>query len=197
MRKRKSAVSAELMPLHTYLHRRVREMPELTNVKISQALGYDRPNVVAMMFTGSMKVPVNKVPALAKVLELDSVALLRRVMLANCPEIWETLEQVVGKSSLTTTNEVALIEEIRDLLGSDDVPLHADKIFMAEMTNLLLAAHDRYMRHVLATSRDGQAPRDSKAGRGNAAMLELFRRQALERAALLRAGRTEEGSVAK
>ena len=171
-------------------------MPELTNVKLSQALGYDRPNVVAMMFTGSMKVPVNKVPALARVLELDPVALLRRVMLANSPEIWETIEQVVGKSSLATANEVALIDDLRDLLGSDDVPLHADAMFMAELTTLLLAAHDRYTRYVLATSRDGQAPRKSKAGQGNAAMLELFRKQALERAALLRAGLTGENSVA-
>lgn len=195
MRKEKSVVNAELMPLHTYLHRRVREMPELTNVRIAQALGYDRPNVVAMMFTGSMKVPVNKVPALARVLELDPVALLRRVMLANSPEIWETIEQVVGKSSLATASEVALIDEVRDLLGSDDVPLHADGKFMAELTTLLLAAHDRYLRGVLATSRDGQTLRDSKAGRGNAAMLELFRRQALERAALLRTGPTGESSV--
>lgn len=180
MIKEKSGVTAELLPLHVYLHRRVRDCPGLTNVQIAEALGYERPNVVAMMLTGSMKVPVAKVPALAKVLEVDPVALLRRVMDAYNPEVWATLEQVIGKGSIATKNEVALLEAIRSLTGHDDLALHSDAVFMADLTSLVLAAHDRYLQVTLATR-----PGD-KARHQNAAMLELFRRQAQERSSLLR-----------
>ena len=186
MATKKSVVREDVIPLHTFLHRRVQEVPDMTNVKVAQALGYEKPNVVAMMLTGSMKIPLNKVPALARVLELDPVGLLRRVILAYMPELWQTIQDVLGQDRLVTANESALLMLVRDHLGGEDVPLLEDTKFCSELTKQLLAALDRHARQALAHRRDERAARDSKSGRQNAALLDLLRKQALDRAALVR-----------
>jgi hypothetical protein len=187
MAKRKSGATEELLPLHTFLHRHIQSLPGLTNVEIARVLGYPKPNVVAMMLTGSMKVPINKVPALAQALELDPLALLRRVMTAYAPEMWDTFESVIGEDRLITTNEARLLQHVRDHLGAEDVALLDDPKFEPELTKLLLSALDRHARVVLASRRTDRPARESRAGKANAAMLDLLRRQAAERAALMRA----------
>ena len=181
------AVAGEpVIPLHIYLSKKIDECEDLTNVEIARRLGYTRPNVIAMIRTGAMKLPFDKVPALAQVLGLDPLALLRRVMVEYAPEQWATMEKVIGQERLVTRNEAELLRRVRGLLHGDDLALTEDGWFTVELTASLLAALDRRARATLAHRKTGRSPRDSKAAKANAAMLDLLQRQAAERTKLMR-----------
>ena len=61
----------------------------LRNTDMQRALGYPMPNVISMMKTGSMKPPANKVLAIAEMLKVDPVFLLRKVIAENEPALPE------------------------------------------------------------------------------------------------------------
>lgn len=173
------------IPLHVYL-RMCRDMhPEVTNIDIARALGYEKANVIAMMFTGSMKVPLNKVAGLARILELDPVALLRRVLYAYNPAMLEVLEDDFGARALLTSNEKALLDHVRGLMGADDLAVMEDRRFVEDFTTLLLKAQDRHFRSALAEGTVDRAERDARNAKLNSQMIALLRRQAAERGALL------------
>ena len=58
------------LPVKTLFRVRMRDL-DLTNSDIQPVMGYAKPNVIAMMRTGSMRLPVTKVAEVAKILEVD------------------------------------------------------------------------------------------------------------------------------
>lgn len=90
--------------------------------EIAEALGYDNPNVITMFKQGKTKVPLNKVGPLATVLGVDPVHLLRLVMTEYCPDTWQAIQHLIGRS-LISTNEMALIEVVRKACGAVDLEL--------------------------------------------------------------------------
>jgi hypothetical protein len=76
--------------LHRYLGRLIWENEALTNAEIARRLGYPRPKVIAMMRTGTMKIPLKKTPAIARMLGLDPLFLLQRALNEYDPELWRT-----------------------------------------------------------------------------------------------------------
>lgn len=183
----KSPAPAEaLVPVHVMLRSRVQEIDGLNNPRIAQALGYPRTNVVAMLLNGSMKVPLAKIPALADVLKLDPVGLLRRVLLEYEPEVWAVIADTVGGDRLVTENERDLLTFIRGLLGGDDLAMTDDPTLTMQMSALVLAAAHRHARSAAVMGIDDPG-RGSDAARLNAELKALLQRQAAERADLLRA----------
>lgn len=89
---------------------------------IAEALGYDNPNVITMFKQGKTKLPINKVGPLAKVLGVDPVHLLRLVMTEYCPDTWQAIQHLIGKS-LITANEMVLVEIVRKTCGAVDLAL--------------------------------------------------------------------------
>ena len=185
MTKHIPVVAEAVLPLHIYLQRRIQELADVTNVKIAQAMGYERPNVVAMILNGSMKVPLNKVPALARVFRMDELWLLRRVMTEYTPESWMAIESIVGSGRLTTANETAVLHFLRAALADEDVELLDDDEFVRDFARDVASSLDRHMRRSLAI-RKGDRPRFSATSDDTkAAVLKLLRSQATERANLL------------
>lgn len=84
---------------------------EKTQREIALALGYARPNLITMFKQGLTKVPIEKVPALAKILGLDLVHLLTFALREYQPEILKTIQSNVG--CVVTHNEYAVVEAIR------------------------------------------------------------------------------------
>jgi hypothetical protein len=115
--------------LHQLLRRRLEEIPDLTNVAIARALDYPQPNVIAMILKGKMKLPVAKVPAMARVLEVDPVWLLRVTLREYEPAVLEVLATVMGRDPLLTKRELALIERVRDQSMDTDPDLLANAAF--------------------------------------------------------------------
>lgn len=92
--------------------------------EIAHEAGFVNPNLISMFKTGASKIPLDRVPSLARALEVDPAFLMQLA-----------LEQAVGKTASvallevfgtpTTANEQAWLDEIRDALDNSDPKLTA------------------------------------------------------------------------
>ena len=124
------------LPVKTLLKVRMRDL-ELTNSDLQKVMGYDKPNVVAMMRSGSMRLPVNKVAEVAKVLVVDPVFLLGKVLAENDSALWDVIVSIMG-DRLITANEMALIDRVRKVLDGHDVNLAELDEFMQVVNPVLI-----------------------------------------------------------
>lgn len=85
-----------------------------TQKEIAQAAGFDRPNFVSMMKKGQTKIPIKKVPALAKACGVDPQAMLRVIMEEYHPDIWKVLVDTLGEEITLSSEERALVARYRD-----------------------------------------------------------------------------------
>jgi transcriptional regulator with XRE-family HTH domain len=102
-----------------YLSQQIALSP-LSQREIAERAGYTKPNILTMFKQGDTKVPVNKVPALAKALGVDSMHMLRIVLEEYMPEAWAAMESILGKHTVTD-EEMSIIELVRQ--ESRAVPL--------------------------------------------------------------------------
>lgn len=89
-----------------------------TQREIAAECGYDKPNMIAMMKAGHVKVPLDKVPQLAKALNVEPAFLMRLAMNQYWPGAADTIAQVFG--TILTTNETKIIEKIREFSKNSD-----------------------------------------------------------------------------
>ena len=83
-----------------------------SNQEIADEIGIPKGNVVAMIRSGSMKLPINRVAAMAKAIDVDPMKLLRVVMSEGDAALLKAIEEIAG-TRVVTENEFALIEFIR------------------------------------------------------------------------------------
>lgn len=104
--------------LAKFLDKRILELrPRKTQVEIAAEVGFPSRNMLAMIKAGASKLPLDRVPALAKALECDPARLF---MLAVEQQDQDSALAVVIKEifgTAVTRNEVAWLEELR--LASD------------------------------------------------------------------------------
>lgn len=96
-----------------------------SQTEIASELGYPNPNIITMFKQGRTKIPVPRVPEIAKVLETDPIHLMRVVMNEYQPEVWKVLEATLGKS-LVSESEMKVVNLIREEAGSLDVAPETD-----------------------------------------------------------------------
>jgi hypothetical protein len=157
----------------------------LTNQAVANSLGYPKGNVIAMFRSGDMKIPVNKVEALARVLGLDAPDLLRRVLREYTPDLWDALNSLMGEGgavSTMTTNEKALLAFVRGRLAGRDLNILADEDLRSTMEQSIDSMVDAAGKGELDTliERRRQSPNMAFLE----GMKELLRRQADEREGL-------------
>jgi hypothetical protein len=109
------------LPVKDVLKIRIKDLG-LRNADLQKALGYPMPNVISMMKTGSMNLPASKVLITAKMLKVDPVFLLRKVISENDPALWDSISAVLDQH-LVTKNELALLRYVRYHLDGHDVNL--------------------------------------------------------------------------
>jgi hypothetical protein len=85
---------------------------------IANELGYAMPNMVSMFRREEVKVPIPKVPALARALGVDPALLFRLVMMQHWPEEHQAMSEIFG--SIVTKNEAALIDIWRKATSDED-----------------------------------------------------------------------------
>jgi transcriptional regulator with XRE-family HTH domain len=90
----------------------------LTQREVAMKLGYPKQNIIAMFKQGSTKVPVNRIGALARILELDLVWLLRRALKQYNPGLWEVLEETLGHR--ITASEAEILAALRQATDDTD-----------------------------------------------------------------------------
>ncbi len=91
-----------------------------TQIDIAIEVGYDKPNMITMWKNGTATMPLEKIPAAAKALELDPAFLTRLAMAQYWPNAAAVISQVFG--TVLTANERALIDQIRKTVRDEDVP---------------------------------------------------------------------------
>ena len=73
---------------------------------IALAMGFKTPNVLSMIKRGEMKVPLEKIPALAKALDVDPAHLFRLALEQYWPDLGSMISEIFG--ALATSNEEAI-----------------------------------------------------------------------------------------
>lgn len=66
-----------------------------TQIEIAEQAGYKTPNIITMLKTGATKLPIDRVPAMARALDVDPAYLLRL-----------TLEQALGETAARAVDEI-------------------------------------------------------------------------------------------
>ena len=74
-----------------------------TQREIAVAVGYDKPNMISMLKHGETKVPLEKIPLLAKALDVDPAHLFRLALEQYWPALGATIVEIFGR--LATDNE--------------------------------------------------------------------------------------------
>lgn len=108
-----------------YLEKRVLELrPRKSQIEISAEAGFRSTNMLAMIKRGSAKLPLDRVPGLAKALECDA-AMLFRMALEQLAEDSTALaiDQIFG--AVVSRNEVDWLNAIRDASDNSDPTLTA------------------------------------------------------------------------
>jgi hypothetical protein len=66
--------------------------------EIAAEVGYDRPNIISMIKNGVTALPLDRVPAFAKALDVDPRHLFRLALEQNHPEIAGVAHEIFGNS---------------------------------------------------------------------------------------------------
>ena len=111
--------------LTQFLNRRIDELRGTkTQVEIAQQAGYTNPNNVSMLRSGAAKLALDRVPQMAKALDVDPAFLLRLTLeQALNLTTARAIDEILGTP--ISANERMWIEEIRDASGDSDPRLTA------------------------------------------------------------------------
>lgn len=86
------------------------DLSDKSNKGIASAMGYEKPNLISMFRSGTLKVPLAKIPALAKALHTDPAHMLKLALEDYAPEVAEALDEHAG---LATKAERKVMAQFR------------------------------------------------------------------------------------
>lgn len=89
--------------------------------EIAFEAGFERPNIMSMFKRGDTKIPLDRVPGLAKALHVDPAYLFRLALEQYWPDLDQVVEEIFG--GVQTRNQREWWEHITAALGDDDPPL--------------------------------------------------------------------------
>ncbi|MFA9261817.1 MAG: hypothetical protein ACEQSB_00455 [Undibacterium sp.] len=101
-----------------FLSKRLKEIaPKKNQLEVAKEIGFTTPNVITTMKCGIMKVPLERVPALAKALDAEPVFLFRLALEQSFPS--DAIEDIIKMfSGVATKNSLDWIQAINDASGS-------------------------------------------------------------------------------
>lgn len=111
-----TAVPTESVTLTSLIEARQTDL-ELSDQDLCTALGFERSIALTLIKAGSMRFPINKLPALAAALDLDLAELFTVAMNESSPDLLKVIKEAFNPLHMTAT-EVALIKHLRELSGN-------------------------------------------------------------------------------
>lgn len=81
-------------------------------IEIAEQAGFPAPNALSMMRTGRMKIPLHRIPALAKAMGTDPRELLSHCLEAYQPELYALIAHL-HPSMLVTSRELKHVRALR------------------------------------------------------------------------------------
>ncbi len=100
-------------PVASFVERRVNQSP-YSQKEIAEMCGFNTPNMITMLKQGITKVPVEKIPALAKALDVNQVDLFTLVMKNYRPKEYEVIVKILGEP--ISNAERKIVRLLRDIL---------------------------------------------------------------------------------
>lgn len=105
-----------------FIERRVIELQARKNqATIAAEAGFQQPNMLAMIKTGATRLPLERVPALARALECDPAHLFVMAVEQRDSALAATLQEIYGTH--VTQNEIAWLKAIREASNHTDPSL--------------------------------------------------------------------------
>ena len=114
-----------------------------TQREIAAEIGYDKPNMISMFKRGEVKVPLDKVPALAKALHVDPAHLFRLALEQYWPELGATIEGIFGRT-VTEKEFEFLIKPWR--AATDNTDISPTSRFEREFRTALNDEHSSFQK---------------------------------------------------
>lgn len=96
-----------------------------TQREIAAAVGYDKPNMLSMLKRGETRVPIQKIPLLARALEVEPSFLFKLAMEQHWPGEHKVISEIFG--DVLSSNERQLVNYAREVTGNN-VPALTDDI---------------------------------------------------------------------
>ena len=96
----------------------------LTHVEIAERAGFGAPNVISMMRTGRMKVPLDRIPDLAAACGVSERQFLRVAMAEYHPEVWDVLRASFGDVLTQTEQDLLAVYRLFDADGDIVIDEH-------------------------------------------------------------------------
>ena len=114
------------MPLAQYISKQIDVQASMgkNQRQIAAEIGYEKPNMISMFKRGEAKVPLDKIPALAKALNVDAAFLFKLAIQQYWPEMGKAIAEIFG--TILTKNETKMIELIRHVTKGSDPDLTHD-----------------------------------------------------------------------
>lgn len=75
--------------------------------EVAQRAGFAKPNIISMMKKGETRIPIDRIPSLARACGVDPVPFIRTAMAEYEPRAWDAITGVLG-APLTRDEEVLL-----------------------------------------------------------------------------------------
>jgi len=112
--------NSKLVP---FLQKRIAELkPRKTQTEIAMEAGFKQPTMLANIKGGTSRLPLDRVPALAKALDCDPARLFQLAFEQFDTSTTETaIKQIFG--AIVSQNEAAWLDEIRNASGHSDPSL--------------------------------------------------------------------------
>ncbi|MBO6508749.1 MAG: helix-turn-helix transcriptional regulator [Roseibium sp.] len=89
--------------------------------EVAMEAGYDKPNMISMMKTGTARVPLDKVLPLANALETDPALFFRLALEQYWPDSAEAISKIFG--IVPSKNERDIMQYIRNITDGKDPAL--------------------------------------------------------------------------
>lgn len=105
--------------LARFLDKRISELRTIkTQADIATAAGFPNRNMLSMIKTGDTKLPVDRVPALAKALDCDAAMLFKLCLEQQDSSLAEVVDEIFG--TVVSQNEILWLKEIREASDHSD-----------------------------------------------------------------------------
>lgn len=89
-----------------------------THAEIAREMGYRSENALTMMLAGICKVPIDKVPSLAKALNVEPSHMMALALEDYCPAILRAMEETFD--TVATPNQREWLKVVRHISGDTD-----------------------------------------------------------------------------
>jgi transcriptional regulator with XRE-family HTH domain len=91
----------------------------ITQREIAERLGYGKPNIITMMKQGLTKIPIYRIPKIAKLFNIDAAELLKVAMMEYEPDKYMAIIEILGEP--ITGYERRLLQVIKEEVDNSEL----------------------------------------------------------------------------